>query len=203
VRGSTIVKPPPGEKLPARLEGAVLIKVGDKVSTDTIMPAGELLKHRSNVPEYAKYVFNPLNQAGQPTFAQRAAELKSRGRWGVVVAGESYGQGSSREHAALCPMYLGVRAVIARSLERIHQANLVNFAILPLVFASPADYDRIEAGDEVVIEDVSAAVESYERITVRDATKGFDFTCFLSLSPRQRKVLAAGGLLTYTREGGQ
>ena len=203
VRGATIVKPPAGERLPSPLHGGVLIKVGDKVSTDTIMPAGELLKHRSNVPEYAKYVFNPLNVSGQPTFADRAAALKQQGRAGVVVAGESYGQGSSREHAALCPMYLGVRAVLAKGIERIHQANLVNFAILPLVFAEAADYDRIEAGDELVIDDTSASVASAERVTVRNRTKGFDFACLLNLSPRQRNVLAAGGLLNYTREGGQ
>jgi aconitate hydratase len=202
VRGATIVKPPPGEKPPARIGGAVLIKLGDKVSTDTIMPAGELLKHRSNVPEYSKYVFNPTNKPGQPTFAQRALAEKAAGRSGVVLAGESYGQGSSREHAALCPMYLGVRAVLAKSIERIHQANLVNFAILPLVFAAPADYDRIDAGDELVLEDVAGAIASADKVTVRDATKGFDFDCALALSPRQRKVLSAGGLLNYTREGG-
>jgi aconitate hydratase len=202
VRGATIVKPPAGEKLPPRIAGAVLIKLGDKVSTDTIMPAGELLKHRSNVPEYSKYVFNPLNKPGQPTFAQRAMELKAAGRCGVVVAGESYGQGSSREHAALCPMYLGVKAILAKGIERIHQANLVNFAILPLVFASAADYDRLDAGDELVLDDVAGAVASADKVTVRNATKGFDFECTLTLSPRQRKVLAAGGLLNYTREGG-
>jgi aconitate hydratase len=203
VRGATIVKPPAGEKLPARLEGAVLIKVGDKITTDTIMPAGDLLKHRSNVPEYSKYLFNPLNKPGLPTFAQRATDLKASGRCGVVLAGESYGQGSSREHAALCPMYLGIRAVLAKGIERIHQANLVNFAILPLVLANPADYDRIEAGDELVIDDVAGAVASAEQVTVRNKTKDFDFACALTLSPRQRKILAAGGLLNYTREGGQ
>ncbi len=203
VRGSTIVKPPRGQTPPAKLEGGVLIKVGDKITTDHIMPAGELLKHRSNVPEYAKYVFNPLNQAGEPTFAQRALAMKDKGGHGVVVAGDSYGQGSSREHAALCPMYLGVRAVIAKAIERIHQANLVNFAILPLTFADAADYDRVEAGDSLAIDDVAGAIGSAERVTVRNATKGFDFVCNLKLAPRQRKILAAGGLLNYTRDGGQ
>ena len=203
VRAPTIVKPPSGEPLPERLLGQVLIKVGDKVTTDHIMPAGTLLKYRSNVPEYARYVFNPLNEAGKPTFAQRAAAAKQAGRAGVIVAGDSYGQGSSREHAALCPMYLGVRAVIAKAIERIHQANLVNFAILPLTFANAGDYDRIQAGDELVMENVPAAVESAQELTVRNVTRNCDVPCRIALSPRQRKILAAAGLLNYTRAGGQ
>ncbi len=203
IRGPTIVKPPAGQRLPEKIDGEVLIKVGDKITTDHIMPAGTLLKLRSNVPEYAKHVFAPLNEPGLPTFAERAMAAKQEGRAGVVVAGDSYGQGSSREHAALCPMYLGVRVVIARAVERIHQANLVNFAILPLTFAEPGDYDRIEAGDRLVIEDVAGAIASAETVTVGNATKGFDFTCRVSLSPRQRKILVAGGLLNYTRQAEQ
>ena len=205
IRGSTIVKPPPGQPLPDTLAGEVLIKVADKITTDHIMPAGELLKHRSNVPEYAKYVFNCFNQAGgvEKSFADRALAAKSAGRSGVVVAGDSYGQGSSREHAAMCPMYLGVRVVLAKSIERIHQANLVNFAILPLTFAAPADYENIDAGDELRIEGVTGAVASADRITVRDVTRGLDIACRVTLAPRQRKILAAGGLLRYTAAGGQ
>jgi aconitate hydratase len=201
-RGSTIVKPPAGEPLPVQLAGAVLLKVGDKITTDHIMPAGELLKHRSNVPEYAKYVFNAFNTAGQPTFAQRALELKQAGRAGFIVAGDSYGQGSSREHAALCPMVLGVRAVIAKAIERIHQANLVNFAILPLTFADGADYERVGQGDELLMDDVPAAIESAGQVVVRNLTSGAEFACRLALGPRQRKILLAGGLLNYTRGGG-
>ena len=155
------------------------------------------------MPQYAQHVFAPLNKPGEPTFAQRAQAAKAAGRGGVIVAGDSYGQGSSREHAALCPMYLGVRAVLAKGIERIHQANLVNFAILPLVFAEAADYARIEAGDELTIDDMPSVLASAERVTVHNRSKGFDFACELSLSPRQRNVLAAGGLLNYTREGGQ
>ena len=117
----------------------------------------------------------------------------------MIVAGDSYGQGSSREHAALCPMYLGVRVVIAKAIERMHQANLVNFAILPLTFADSADYDRIEAGDELLIESTAGAIDSGEAVTVRNNTRGFDFVCDVRLAPRQRKILAAGGLLNYTR----
>jgi len=203
IRGSTIVKPPPGQMLGERLAAAVLIKVGDKISTDQIMPAGELLKHRSNVPQYAKYVFNCFNSPGKPTFAERAAAARRAGKAGAIVAGDSYGQGSSREHAALCPMYLGVAAVIAKAIERIAQANLVNFAILPLIFDDPADYDRIDEGDELRIDGLQRAIASAETATVTNATKGRDFLCRLRLAPRQRKILAAGGLLSYTRGGGQ
>ncbi len=199
----TIVKPPSGQVLPDPLQAVAAIKVGDKITTDHIMPAGTLLKFRSNVPEYAKYVFNPLNKPGEMTFAQRCQSAGKAGKSAVIVAGESYGQGSSREHAALCPMYLGVRAVIAKSIERIHQANLVNFAILPLIFENPADYDRIEAGDELAVTDVSKTVEASETIRVRNVTRGCDFACKIQLSPRQRKILASGGLLKYTRDGGK
>ncbi|MHC4355841.1 MAG: aconitate hydratase, partial [Planctomycetota bacterium] len=124
LRGPTIVVPESPSPLPQKLAGRVLLKCGDKITTDHIMPAGTFLKLRSNVPEYAKVVFNCFNEEGEPTFADRALDLKQDGVAGVIVAGESYGQGSSREHAALCPMYLGVRAVIAKSIERIHKANL-------------------------------------------------------------------------------
>jgi aconitate hydratase len=203
IRGSTIVKPPPGEPLDDSMSAVVLIKAGDKVTTDHIMPAGELLKFRSNVPEYAKYVFNCFNELSRKTFAARALEARAAGLAGVVVAGDSYGQGSSREHAALCPMYLGVRVVLAKAIERIHQANLVNFGILPLTFADAADYDRIDSGDELRLDGLSRAVASAETVTIRNVTKGSVFTCRLQLAPRQRKILAAGGLLRYTAGGGQ
>jgi aconitate hydratase len=164
------------------------------------MPAGSLLKLRSNVPEYARHVFAPLNEPGEPTFAERAEAAAAAGKAGLIVAGASYGQGSSREHAALCPMYLGVRAVIAMAIERIHQANLVNFAILPLTFADEADYDRLDRDHELQIAGLTEAIASAETVTVRDATGGFEFECELKLSPRQRKILAAGGLLNFTRK---
>jgi aconitate hydratase len=151
---------------------------------------------------YAQYAFNAFNEAGTPTFAQRCLSAKSAGKAAFIVAGDSYGQGSSREHAALCPMYLGVRAVIAKAVERIHFANLVNFAILPLTFADPADYDAIQPGDELATDNVRAAVASADTVQVRNVTRGTSFTCRLTLSDRQRKVLLAGGLLNYTRENG-
>ncbi|MCJ7544498.1 MAG: aconitase family protein, partial [Phycisphaerae bacterium] len=203
VRGSTLVKPPAGQALGDTLTALVLIKVGDQVSTDQITPAGELLKYRSNVPEYAKSVFRGLTRPGEPTFAERALAARGAGKVGVIVAGDSYGQGSSREHAALCPMVLGVGVVIAKAVERIHQANLVNFGILPLVFADPADYDRVDQGDELRIDGLSRTIASQPAVTVRNATKKREFTCQVPLAPRQRKVLAAGGLLPYTRQGGR
>lgn len=203
IRGATIVKPPRGEPLPREIRGEVLIKVGQKVTTDEIMPAGRLMKYRSNVPQYAEHVFDFFNKPGEPTFAERALAAKDRGICGVIVAGDSYGQGSSREHAALCPMYLGVRVVIAKAIERIHQANLVNFGILPLTFADAADYDCIKAGNQIVIDDPAAAVASAETVTVRNTTTGCEFVCDVKLAPRQRKILAAGGLLNYTRQGSE
>jgi len=203
IRGSTIVRPPAGAKLPDTITGEVVIKVGDKITTDHIMPAGTLLKLRSNVPEYAKHVFACFNEPGRPTFAERAQAAHAAGRAGAIIAADSYGQGSSREHAALCPMYLGVRVVIAKAIERIHQANLVNFGILPLTFTDAADYDRVEAGDELEIAGTAGLIASAEAGVVRNVTKGIDIPVAVRLAPRQRKVLAAGGLLPYTREGGQ
>jgi aconitate hydratase len=199
LRGPTIVVPEAPTPLPEALDGRVLLKCGDKITTDHIMPAGVFLKYRSNVPQYAKVVFNCFNKPDQPTFAERALDLKAQGIAGVVVAGLSYGQGSSREHAALCPMYLGVRAVIARSIERIHKANLINFAIVPLEFVDEADYERIQPDDQLHIENLLDAIRTKDRVTVADTTAGFTFECRLDLSPRDRDILLAAGLLNYTR----
>jgi aconitate hydratase len=199
LRGRTIVVPEAPTPLPAKLAGRVLLKCADKITTDHIMPAGTFLKLRSNVPEYAKVVFNAFNEPGKPTFAERALELKGKGLGGIIVAGESYGQGSSREHAALCPMYLGVRAVIAKSIERIHRANLINFCIVPIRFADPADYDRLAAGDELVIDDLLGAIRSSDTIALRKKDGSFTFTGKLELSARDRDILLAAGLLNYTR----
>jgi aconitate hydratase len=203
LRGSTIVVPeaPPG--LPGKLVGQVLLKCGDKITTDHIMPAGTFLKLRSNVPEYAKVVFNCFNEPGRPTFAERALGLKKQDVAGLIVAGESYGQGSSREHAALCPMYLGVRAVIARSIERIHRANLINFCIVPIRFADPSDYDRLQAGDEFVIDDLLGAIRSSDEVRIAKRDGSFVFTGKLELSARDRDILLAAGLLNYTRQAGK
>jgi aconitate hydratase len=199
LRGPTIVVPEPPTPLPQELTGKVLIKCGDKITTDHIMPAGTFLKLRSNVPEYAKVVFNCFNEKGKPTFAQRALELKERAITGVIVAGESYGQGSSREHAALCPMYLGVRVVIAKNIERIHKANLINFCIVPIEFADPADYDKIVRDDELRIGNLLEAIKDSDKVNIVRADGSFEFVGRLELSGRDREILLSAGLLNYTR----
>jgi len=199
IRGATIVVPETPTPLPDNLQGQVLIKCGDKITTDHIMPAGRFLKLRSNVPEYAKAVFNCFDEKGKPTFSERAMELKKKGMAGVIVAGESYGQGSSREHAALCPMYLGVRAVIAKSIERIHKANLINFCIVPIVFAEPGDYDKIRLADRLEIDNLLEAIKSDDKVRIIDKTSSFEFVGKLVLSGRDRKILLSAGLLNYTR----
>ncbi len=200
IRGDTIKTPPPAQKPPQKLDGNVILYCGDKITTDHIMPAGVFLKFRSNVPEYAKYVFNCFNEPDKPTFADRALALKEDGKAGIIVAGASYGQGSSREHAALCPMYLGVKLVIAKAIERIHRANLVNFAITPAAFADPNDYDKINADDCLVVENFAEALENSDSFTIKNLTGNFDFQCTLNLSRRDRQILLAGGKLNHTRD---
>jgi aconitate hydratase len=200
IRGPTIVVPQAPPLLTAKLCGRVLIKCDDKITTDHIMPAGAFLKLRSNVPEYAKVVFNCFNEQGKPTFAQRSLELKQKGAAGVVVAGESYGQGSSREHAALCPMYLGVRMVLAKGIERIHKANLINFCIVPIEFADKNDYDKIKPDDEIVINNLLDAIKGSDEIKIIDQTSSFEFVGKLNLSARDREILLSAGLLNYTRK---
>jgi aconitate hydratase len=199
LRGPTIVVPEASHPLPEQLQGKVLIKCGDKVTTDHVMPAGAFLKLRSNVPEYAKVVFNCFNEKGKPTFAERALELKEKGIGGIIVAGESYGQGSSREHAALCPMYLGVRAVIAKSIERIHKANLINFCIVPIEFAQLADYDKVEPDDLLRIDNLPAAIKDSEKVKITEKNGRYEFTGRLVLSARDRDILLSAGLLSYIR----
>jgi aconitate hydratase len=193
-RGPNIGTPPVNDKMPDQIKGVVGIKVGDKITTDHIMPAGARLKYRSNVPEYSKYVFEPIDK----DFPKRAMEAKAKGLATVVVAGESYGQGSSREHAALCPMYLGVKAIIAKSVERIHAANLVNFGIISFSFKNMADYDKIAQGDEIEIPELKKKLQNNETITLVDKTKNLKIELTYNLSQRQKDILFEGGLLPYT-----
>jgi aconitate hydratase len=190
-RGPNLVGPAPMDALPDRLGGPVALVVGDKITTDHIMPAGQLAVYRSNVPKYASYVFYRVD----PTFAGRCIAARDKGHANFIVGGESYGQGSSREHAALCPRFLGVRAVLAKTIERIHQANLVNFGILPLVFADPKDARKIHAGDELELAGLRTAVRKGETLSVRNVTQGFKFDVRLAASSRQREILLAGGVL--------
>ena len=189
VRGPNIAPVPKGAPLAADLSGAVAIKVGDKITTDHIMPAGARLKFRSNVPVYAKYVFEPCD----PTFHDRCLANSAKGLANVIVAGESYGQGSSREHAALCPMYLGVKAVVAKSIERIHRANLINFGIVPFEFVNPGDFDSIRQGDRVELKGVREAVAGDGLLMARFG--GRSVAVRTLLSGRERRLILAGGLL--------
>ena len=190
VRGPNIAQVPKGVAMPADLKGVAAIKVGDKITTDHIMPAGARLKFRSNIPQYAKFVFEPCD----PAFHDNCLANKSKGLANVIVAGESYGQGSSREHAALCPMYLGVKAVIAKSIERIHRANLINFGIVPFVFDDPRYYEKIKQGDALSLKGIRAAIEGDGVLTV-GAAKGARIKVRAELSGREKHLLLCGGLL--------
>jgi aconitate hydratase len=194
-RGPNIGDPPTSDGLPDTIAGVVAIKVGDKITTDHIMPAGSRLKYRSNIPKYAEFVF----EAVDPNFSKKALENKQAGIHNVIVAGASYGQGSSREHAAICPMYLGVKVVIARSFERIHAANLINFGILPLTFLNETDYDFLNAGDEIELGGIKKALTAGADIILSDRTAQKQITLLYSLSRRQRDILLAGGMLNYTK----
>ncbi len=193
-RGPNIGVPPSNEELPEKLGGQVMIKVGDKITTDHIMPAGSRLKFRSNVPKYASFVFENVDE----TFSERCLANKEKGKHNFIVAGESYGQGSSREHAALCPMYLGVKAIIAKSFERIHIANLINFGIIPLTFSNPDDYEAINNNDNIEIPNIRMAIESGRPIKINIGDKTIE--CQTTLSDRQKQMVLAGGLLNYTKE---
>ena len=197
IRKPTIGAPPNCKPLPEKLDGVVVIKTGDKTSTDDIMPAGAYLKYRSNIPEYAKAVFAQTNVPGKPTFAERASAVRDSGRQAVVVGRDSFGQGSSREHAAICPMYLGVKAVIAIAIERIIRANMINFGILPLTFANPADYDRIDPEDAVEIDDLRKAVQgsSITATVKKPGGESFRINLNLNVSDEDRVILTAGGRL--------
>lgn len=197
-RGPNIGDPPKNDPLPETVSGPVSILVGDKITTDHIMPAGQRLKYRSNIEKYASFVFEPVDES----FSRRAAENRDAGKHNIIVGGLSYGQGSSREHAALCPMFLGVKAVIAKSLERIHSANLVNFGILPLKFANEADYDKLAKDDELEIPDVRERLKKNEPLRVVNKSKGAEFAVEHGLSERQREIILAGGLLNYIKERG-
>ncbi|MEM1666077.1 MAG: aconitate hydratase [Nitrososphaerota archaeon] len=192
IKGPNIKEVPVKEPLAESLTVKVLIKVGDNISTDDILPAGaKILPLRSNIPEISKYTFSRID----PTFYERARAAKA----GVIVGGENYGQGSSREHAAIAPMYLGVKAVIAKSLARIHKENLINFGIIPLTFKDPSDYDKIDVGDELEIPKLAEAVRKGEPIKIINKTKGMEFVTTYSLIERQKEVLLAGGLLPYIK----
>ncbi len=190
-RGPNIKPIPASQPMPESVGGQILIKLGDNISTDHILPAGATtLALRSNVPAISEYVFAYLDKG----FAERA---RSSGG-GVIVAGENYGQGSSREHAALAPAYLGVGFILAKSFARIHRDNLVNYGIMPLTFADEADYESLEQGQRLVLGDARSAVElGASSVTVAETTADLTIRANVELSDRQRQILLAGGLLRY------
>jgi len=193
-RGPNIGALPRNSELSDTICGQITIKLGDKITTDHIIPAGARMKYRSNIPKYSEFVFENVDA----TFAKRAQEIQKAGKQNIIVAGVSYGQGSSREHAALCPMYLGVGAVIAKSFERIHAANLINFGILPLTFCNDSDYDKINQGDELEIIEVRKVIAGNGKLLVKNKTNGVSFCVTCVLSERQKKIVLAGGALNIS-----
>jgi aconitate hydratase len=196
-RGPNIGDPPVSEPLAESLSGVVAIKLGDKVTTDHIMPAGARMKYRSNVPKYSEFVFESVDS----TFPSRAAENRDKGLANFIVAGLSYGQGSSREHAAICPMYLGVKLVAAKSIERIHRSNLINFGIVPAVFVDENDYDRIEQGASVEVADLAGRIAEGERLVMKNSRTGAEIELKCELGPKERDILIAGGVLNHMKHG--
>lgn len=196
VRGPNIKPFPVNNELPDKVEGVVLIKVGDNITTDHIMPSNaKLLPYRSNVPYLAEYCLTPCD----PDFPKRAKENGG----GFIVGGSNYGQGSSREHAALAPLQLGVKGVVAKSFARIHMANLINSGILPMTFVDEADYDRISDGDALVLENAREQIKAGDELTLINKTANTTIKVKVALSDRQVDIMLAGGLLNYTRKQGQ
>jgi aconitate hydratase len=194
-RGPHMGPVPLNTPLPKTFEGEATIKLGDRVTTDHIVPGGSRLKYRSNPAKYAEFVF----EAVDPSFYDRASRIRDEGRHNVIVAGLSYGQGSSREQAALCPMYLGIKAVVAKSIERIHKANLVNYGIVPFTFVREKDYEWIEQGDELEMPEIKRRVLEDNTAVIIDKTQHREFEVCLDLSERERAIIAAGGTLPYIK----
>lgn len=194
LRGPNIKPFPHTEALPENITAKAVLKVGDNITTDHIMPAGaKILPFRSNIPHLSQYCFAVCDES----FPER---IKSEGK-GIIIGGSNYGQGSSREHAALVPLYLGVKAVVTKSFARIHVANLVNAGILPFTFVNEDDYDKIEQMDELALESIKDCIENNKQVVLKNITKGEEYQLDSShLSERQRAMLVCGGLLDYTRE---
>jgi aconitate hydratase len=195
VKGPNIQPLPDFAPLADKIEGPVLIKVGDDISTDTILPAGaKVLPFRSNIKGISQFVFDQID----PSYPKRALEYQKTGS--IIVGGENYGQGSSREHAAIAPRYLGVQAVLVKGFARIHRQNLVNFGILPLIFTNPADYDDIEQADILSMKNIRDMIQKSPELTVHNKTKNKNYTLTHPLSPRELNVLLAGGLINWIKK---
>jgi aconitate hydratase len=196
-RGPNIKPLPEFDELPESLEGEVSLIVGDNITTDHIMPAGaKILPLRSNIYAISEYVYHYVD----PDFVKRAKEIRDqKGKANIIVGGENYGQGSSREHAALAPRFLGVRAVLAKSFARIHHANLVNFGIVPLEFKHKEDYNKFSLGDEILIPELESRLKEGKEIVVINKTTGEEVLCTYNLTPKQVSVLLKGGLLNWIK----
>ena len=193
LRGPNIKEFPITDKLPENISAKALLKVGDNITTDHIMPAGaKILPYRSNIPYLSNFCFGVCDKE----FPNRCKENKK----GIIIGGSNYGQGSSREHAALVPLYLGIKAVIAKSFARIHCANLANAGIIPLAFKNEKDYDSIDQMDELELPNIRKEIESGSIVTVKNNTKGTIFEAEAVLTERQRNMVLAGGLLNYTKQ---
>ena len=194
-KGPNIKPLPSFDPLPDTISGRVLLKVGDNISTDEIMPAGaEILPFRSNIPEISKYVFSRIDE----NFYNRAINHQQRGF--VVVGGNNYGQGSSREHAALAPRYLGLKIVIVKSFARIHWQNLINFGILPLTFIDPVDYDKIEQEDELETVDIRRVLSQGRHVSITNKTRNEAYETEHALSERQLEMVLEGSLINVVRK---
>ena len=193
LRGPNIKPFPKTEPLNDTISAKAILKVGDNITTDHIMPAGaKILPFRSNIPYLANFCFTRCDE-------QFPENCKKEGK-GIIIGGENYGQGSSREHAALVPLYLGIKAVVAKSFARIHVANLVNAGIVPLTFKNIADYDKIDQFDELELPDIRAAIENGTEVKLVNKTKNEEYTLNSAVSERSADILLCGGLLSYTRE---
>ena len=197
IKGPTINYVGYKEPLEEKITAEVLLKVGDNITTDHIMPAGaKILPLRSNIPAISKFVYYVVDE----TFADRALKAKEEKGGGVIVGGENYGQGSSREHAAIAPMYLGIKAILAKSYARIHHANLINFGILPLLFVNPEDYDKIEQGDDIELDTTNFAPGDDNILTVKVKNKNIEIPVKHGLNQRQVDIIKAGGILRYVKQ---
>lgn len=196
VKGPNIKEVPVKEPLEDIIETEVLLKLADNITTDDILPAGsQVLPYRSNIPEISKFTFKNIDD----TFYERAIKTKSKGG-GVIVGGENYGQGSSREHAAIAPMYLGIKAVLAKSFARIHRANLINFGILPFIFINQEDYEKVEQGDVLKIVGLVEGIKGEQKYEVINLSKNILFNVYSNLNEREKELLLSGGLLPYIRK---
>lgn len=196
IKGPNIKEVPVKAPLEESIEAEVLLKLGDNITTDDILPAGtQVLPYRSNIPEISKFAFKNIDE----TFYQRAMNAKNKGG-GIIVGGENYGQGSSREHAAIAPMYLGIKAVIAKSFARIHRANLINFGIIPLIFTNPEDYEKVAQGDILKLNGLIESLKGEQKYEVIDLSKNISFKVHSNLNEREKELLLSGGLLPYVRK---